>query len=79
MVVHLDINKGNWVKAKVTLVKSIIFTVGHQILLLRTTYSINIIIKVKVITMSKSFQNQIVSVRISIPKQVLDLRLNTSC
>ena len=82
MVVHLDHiqvkfeYQGHWIKVKVTLVKLIILTVGHQIVLLWPTYGINIIIKVKVILGSRSFQNQIISVWISIPKKSMGLRWN---
>ena len=60
--------QGHRLKVKVTFVKMIILTVGHQIILLQSTYDINMIIKVKVMLRSRSFQNQIVSVWISIPK-----------
>ena len=51
-------------------------TVRHQILLLYSTYGINMIIKVKVILRSRSFQNQVVSVCISILKQEVGLPPN---
>ena len=73
MVVHLDHisvkfeYQGNWIKVKVTSVKFIVLTVEYQILLLWPPNDIIMITKVKVIQRQRSFQNQILSVWISIP------------
>ena len=73
MVGYLDHNQvkveyqGHGVK--VTFVKLIILTAGPRIVLLQPTTGINMIIKVKVISRSSSFPNQIVSVWISFLKK----------
>ena len=61
MVVHLDNiwvkfeYQGHWIKVKVTLIKLASWTVGHQICLLWPAYGTDVI-KVKVISWSRSFQ-----------------------
>ena len=67
----------------VTLVKWTFQTVGHQILLLWPYYGMKMVIKVKVISRSKSFWDEghsriELSVSISIPKWVVGLRPNVS-
>ena len=64
MVVQLDHiyvkfeYQGHWIKVKVTLVKLASWTVGCQICLVRPAYGTDVVIKVKVISWSRSSQDQ---------------------
>ena len=62
-------------RGKVTFVKLIILTCGNPSSFAKPIYVIDII-KVKVMLKSRSFQNQIVSVWISIPNRAVGLQPN---